>query len=97
MVHVLTQHFDYAPGGSGVGGAQARGVSAVGRARGPRRVPFGLVQFEPDEYVQDDNERPRGQEEQHRREFERIRELIGQTAGRQLGYDGIVVFAVFVN
>lgn len=86
----LTQHLDHATRGSGAGGAQARGVSAVGRARGPGRVAFRLVQLEPDEYVQDDDERPRGQEEQHRRQFERVRQLVGQTAGGQLGHDGPV-------
>lgn len=78
----LTEHFDYAAGSPGVGGAQACRVPAVGRARGPGRVALGLVQFESDEYVQDDDECPRGQEEQHRRHFERVWQLVGQTTSR---------------
>jgi len=39
----LTEHFDYASGSPGVGGAQARCVSAVGRARGPGRVTLGFI------------------------------------------------------
>jgi len=63
MFRILTKHFDYTPGGPSVGGAQASGVPAVSRARCPGRFALGFVQLEPDEYVQDDDERPRGQEE----------------------------------
>lgn len=60
---ILTKHFYYTPGSPGVGGAQACGVAAVSRARCPGRVTLGFVQFEADEYVQDDDERPWSQEE----------------------------------
>lgn len=60
----------------------------MGRARGPGRVPLGLVQLEPDKYVQYDDQRPRGQKEEHRRKFKRVRQLVRYAAHGQLGYDG---------
>jgi len=86
----LTQHFDHAARGPRVRGAQAPGVPAMSGTGGPGRVALGLVQFEPDEYVQDHDERPRGQEEQYRRQLERVRQLVGQTAGGQLRHVGPV-------
>jgi len=90
---ILTKHFHYTPCGPGVGGAQACGVPAVGRARCPGRVALGFVQLEADKYVQDDDERPRSQEEQYRRQFERVRQLVGQPTRGQLWYDRAVLFA----